>query len=60
MNIIAYIRGSERYILLFDDEHEEDALRTLGRWACDPGLAFDWFDAAKLALKVKEEACQGK
>jgi hypothetical protein len=60
LTIIAYIRGAERYILLFDDEHKAEALRTLGRWACNPGLAFDWFDAAKLALKVKEELCRGK
>lgn len=60
MTIIIYPRGAERYVLLFDDEHQDDALRTLGRWACDPGLAFDWFDAVKLAREIKEEACRGK
>ena len=60
MNFIDYTRGAERYILLFDDEHQDDALRTLGRWACNPGLSFDWFDAVKLSVKVKEELCRGK
>jgi len=60
MNFIDYKRGAERYVLLFDDEHQDDALRTLGRWACNPGLSFDWFDAVKLAKKVREEACKGK
>jgi hypothetical protein len=60
MTIIAYVRGAERYILLYDDEHATEALRTLSRWACNPGLAFDWFDAAKLSMEVKEEACKGK
>jgi len=60
MNFIDYTRGFERYILLFDDEHQGEALRTLCRWACDPGLSFDWFDAVKLAMRIKEEACRGK
>ena len=60
MSIIIYHRGNERYVLLFDDEHQDDALRTLGRWACDPGLSFDWLDAVKLAREIKEEACRGK
>ena len=60
MTIIIYPRGAERYVLLFDDEHQDDALRTLGRWACDPGLSFDWFDAVKLSMRIKEEACKGK
>jgi len=60
MNILTYIRGAERYILLFDDERQDDALRTLGRWACDPGLAFDWFDAVKLSVRIKEDLCRGK
>ncbi len=60
MNFIDYTRGNERYIMLFDDEHATEALRTLGRWACNPGLAFDWFDAVKLSMRIKEEACKGK
>ena len=60
MTIIIYPRGNERYIMLFDDEHATEALRTLGRWACNPGLAFDWFDAVKLSMRLKEEACRGK
>lgn len=60
MTIIIYPRGNERYILLFDDEHYGEALRTLGRWACNPGLSFDWYDAVKLSVRIKEEACRGK
>ena len=60
MTIIIYQRGPERYVLLFDDEHQDDALRTLGRWACNPGLSFDWFDAVKLSVGIKEESCKGK
>ncbi len=60
MTIIIYPRGNERYVLLFDDEHQGEALRTLGRWACNSGLSFDWIDAVKLSMKIKEEACKGK
>lgn len=60
MTIIIYPRGPERYILIYTDEQRAEALRTLGRWACNPGLSFDWFDAVKLSMKVKEELCRGK
>lgn len=60
MNFIDYTRGAERYVLLFDDEHRHDALRSLWRWAANPGLSFDWFDAVKLSVRIKEESCKGK
>lgn len=60
MNYAILARGPERYILIFTDEQRSEALRTLGRWASDPGLAFDWEDAAKVSREIREESCQGK
>lgn len=55
-NIITLIKGGERYLLLYDDEHRSDALRTLGRWAANPDLSFDWCSAAVLSQRVRQMA----
>lgn len=60
MTFIIYHRGAERYVLLFDNENATEAIRMLGRWARNPGLAFDWLDAVKLSVQIKEELCRGK
>lgn len=54
INVLALIKGKERYIFLFDDEHRADALRTLGRHASNPDLSFTWYDAAVLSQKVRQ------
>ena len=56
INVLALIKGKERYIFLFDDEHRAEALRTLGRYASNPDLSFSWYDAAVLSQKVRQTA----
>ena len=53
INVIALVKGGERYVFLFDDASRAEALRTLGRFAADPDLSFSWHDAAVLAEKVR-------
>lgn len=53
-NTLALVKGDERYIFLFDDRHKSECLRTLGRFASNHELSFDWYDAAKLAQAVRE------
>jgi len=53
INVLALVKGSERYIFLFDDEHRAEALRTLGRYASNPELSFTWYDAAVLSQKIR-------
>lgn len=60
INVLALIKGQERYIFLFDDEHRADALRTLGRYASNPDLSFSWYDAAVLSQKVRQAAKNAK
>lgn len=63
MNIVIHLCGSERFILMFDDEHITEAYRTLGRWASNPELRFDWLDAVKCSAKIRRigyEECLGK
>lgn len=54
INVLALIKGKERYIFLFDDAQRADALRTLGRFASNPELSFSWYDAAVLSQKVRQ------
>jgi len=54
INVIALVKGGERYVFLYDDDSREQALRTLARQAADPALSFSWYDAAVLAQKVRQ------
>ena len=39
INVLALVKGEERYIFLYDDEHKSEALRTLGRAPWDYSYA---------------------
>ena len=54
INVLALVKGSERYIFLFDDSRRAETLRTLGRYASNPDLNFSWYDAAVLSQKVRQ------
>lgn len=56
INVLALVKGSERYVFLFDDDSRAEALRTLGRYASNPELSFTWYDAAVLSQKIRNEA----
>jgi hypothetical protein len=53
---LALVKGKERYIFLFDDEHRAETLRTLGRYASNQELSFTWYDAAVLSQKIRQTA----
>ena len=54
INVLALVKGEERYIFLFDDSHRSEALRTLGRFASNPELSFSWYDAAGLSQRIRQ------
>ena len=55
INVLALVKGSERYIFLYDDTTRAETLRTLGRYASNPDLSFTWYDAAVLSQKIRQE-----
>jgi hypothetical protein len=55
INVLALVKGKERYIFLYDDAHRADTLRMLGRHASNPELSFSWYDAAVLSQKIRQE-----
>jgi hypothetical protein len=56
INVVALVKGSERYVFLYDDDSRAEALRMLGRYASNPDLSFTWYDAAVLSQKVRQNA----
>jgi hypothetical protein len=56
INVLALVKGAERYVFLYDDASRAEALRTLGRYASNPELSFTWYDAAVLSQKIRQEA----
>lgn len=55
INVLALVKGEERYVFLFDDAHRAEVLRVLGRYASNPDLSFSWYDAAVLSQKVRQD-----
>ena len=56
INVLALVKGSERYVFLYDDASRAEALRVLGRFASNPELSFTWYDAAVLSQKIRQES----
>jgi hypothetical protein len=63
VNVLALIKGEERYVFLYDDESADQLLQTLGQYAADPDLSFTWYDAAVMSQRIarlqSESAAQG-
>ena len=55
-NMLALVKGSERYIFLYTEANRAETLRTIGRFASNPELSFSWYDAAVLSQKIRQES----
>lgn len=56
INVLALVKGAERYVFLYDDSSRAETLRMLGRYASNPDLSFTWYDAAVLSQKIRQES----
>lgn len=54
INVLALVKGEERFIFLFDDDNRDETLRQLARFAADPEIDFSWYDAAMLSRKIRD------
>jgi hypothetical protein len=54
VNIIALVKGVERYVYIYDDASRAETLRTLGRNASNPELSFTWYDAAVVSQAIRQ------
>ena len=60
INVLALVKGAERYVFLYDDASRAETLRVLGRYASNPELSFTWYDAAVLSQKIRHETQKQK
>ena len=58
INVLALVKGQERYIFLYDDASRAETLRVLGRYASNADLSFTWYDAAVLSQKGRQESAR--
>ncbi len=58
INVLALVKGEERYVFLYDDENRVETMRVLGRYASNPELSFTWYDAAVLSQKIRQEGVE--
>ena len=56
INVLALVKGTERYVFLYNDASRAETLRTLGRYASNPELSFTWYDAAVLSQKIRHDS----
>jgi len=57
LNVLALIKGSERYVFVYDDDSRQNLIDHFRHQAADPDLSLTWFDAAVLTEKAREQAC---
>lgn len=58
INVLALVKGEERYVFLYNDANRVETLRLLGRYAANPDLSFSWYDAAVMSKKIREIAAE--
>jgi hypothetical protein len=54
-NVLALIKGVERYVFIYDDDSRQELIDTFRDQAADPQLSFTWFDAAVLTEKARDQ-----
>jgi hypothetical protein len=54
-NVLALVKGEEHYIFVYDDDSRQPLVDALRDNAADPRLSFNWFDAAVLTQKAREQ-----
>jgi hypothetical protein len=60
LNVLALLKGAERYIYVYDDDSRDTLLEAFQAHAADPELSLNWFDAAVLARKAEEQATRSQ
>jgi len=55
LNILALLKGDERYVYVYDDASHPQLLDAFEAQAADDRLSLNWFDAAILAQKARDQ-----
>ena len=55
VNVLALFKGSEKFIFVYDDESRDHLIDELRHAAADPRVPINWFDAAVLTERAREQ-----
>jgi len=55
LNVLALFKGEERFIFVYDDASRPELLDTIRNLAADPTASLNWFDAAVLTERAKQQ-----
>jgi hypothetical protein len=55
LNVLALVKGAERYIFVYDDDSRPELIDTIRDLAANPHLSLSWFDANVLTRKAREQ-----
>lgn len=55
LNVLALVKGQERYIFVYDDDSRAELIDALRNQAASPRLSLTWFDALVLTRKAREQ-----
>ncbi|MFM8270719.1 MAG: hypothetical protein ACKODX_00065 [Gemmata sp.] len=58
LNVLALIKGTERFIFVYDDNSTGALIDAIRDKAADPAVALNWFDAAVLTERVRNPQTQ--
>jgi hypothetical protein len=53
LNVLALIKGDERFIFVYDDDSKDALINDIRNKAADPAVALNWFDAAVLTERIR-------
>lgn len=53
LNVLALLKGEERYIFVYDDDSRDALIDDIRNKAADPAIRINWFDAAVLTERVR-------
>ena len=56
LNVLALIKGEERFIFVYDDDSRERVIDSVRDKAADPAVSLNWFDAAVLTERARQQA----
>ncbi len=60
LNVLALIKGGERFVYVYDDASREAVIAALRDQAADPDASLNWFDAAVLTERARHQATRSE
>jgi hypothetical protein len=53
LNVLALIKGKQRYIFVYDDDSRDELIDDIRNMAADPAVPISWVDAGVLTHRVR-------